>query len=232
MKVSAISFDADMTLWDLDKVMRHALEHTLTELRRQIPTQRALSLTVDEMIGIRNRLAQDLKGKVWALEEIRRLAFERTLELIGCPDRGLADRLNRIYLKHRFGDIELYDDVVPALDVLAPHFNLGLVSNGNSYPERCGLGGRFGFVVFAQDVRIEKPDRRIFQIAAERARCPLEQLVHVGDSLEDDVAGAGEAGAQTVWLNRQGLKNDTGVRADFEVTSLTELPAIFGIGGS
>ena len=42
MKVSAISFDADMTLWDLDKVMRHALEHTLTELRRQIPTQRAL----------------------------------------------------------------------------------------------------------------------------------------------------------------------------------------------
>lgn len=232
MKVSAISFDADMTLWDLNKVMRHALERTLTELRRQIPTQRALDLSVDEMIGIRNRLAEDLKGKVWALEEIRRLAFERTLELIGCPDSGLADRLNRIYLKHRFEDIELYDDVAPALDELAPHFNLGLVSNGNSYPERCGLEGRFGFVVFAQDVRIEKPDRRIFHIAAKRARCPLEQMVHVGDSLEDDVAGAGEAGAHTVWLNRQGLKNDTGIRADYEVTSLTGLPAILGIGGS
>lgn len=232
MKISAISFDADMTLWDLNKVVWRSLEHTLTELRRQIPTQLALDLTVEEMTGIRNRLAEDLKGKVWALEEIRRLAFERTLELIGCPDSGLADRLYRIYEKHRFGDIELYDDVVPALDELAPHFNLGLVSNGNSYPERCGLGGRFGFVVFAQDVRIEKPDRRIFQIAAKRARCPLEQMVHVGDSLEDDVAGAREAGAHSVWLNRQGLNNDTGIRADYEVASLTELPAIFGIGGS
>ena len=230
MKISAISFDADMTLWDLKKVMRHSLKKSLKELRRRVPTQKAQDLTVEEMIAVRNRLAEELKGKVWSLEEIRRLAFERTLDLVGCRDPGLAVRLNRIYMKHRFEDIELYDDVVPALDTLAPHFNLGLLSNGNSYPERCGLEGRFGFVVFAQDVRIEKPDRRIFQIAAKRAGCPLEQLVHVGDSLEDDVAGARKAGAHSIWLNRQGVSSDSGIKADYEVTSLADLPEILGVG--
>ena len=230
MRISAISFDGDMTLWDFQKVMRHSLKHTLAELRRQVSTQRALELTVEEMIAIRNRVAEEVKGKVWDLEDTRRLAFERTLEHVGWPDRSLAVRLNEIYRKHRFEDIELYKDVVPTLDVLAPHFKIGFLSNGNSYPDRCGLEGRFAFVVLAQDVRVEKPDRRIFQITARRACCQLEQLLHVGDSLEDDVAGARAAGAHAVWLNREGLANDTKIKADYEVTSLTDLPAILGIG--
>ena len=226
MNISVISFDGDMTLWDFQKVMRHSLKHTLVELRRQVPTERAWGLTVDEMIVIRNRLAEEVKGKIWNLEEIRQLAFERTLERIGCEDRSLAVHLNEIYLKHRFEDIELYQDVLPALDILAPHFKIGLLSNGNSYPHRCGLEGRFAFVVLSQDVRVEKPDRRIFQITARRACCPLEQLLHVGDSLENDVAGARKAGAHGVWVNREGLTNDTEIKADHEITSLADLPAI------
>ena len=230
MQISALSFDGDMTLWDFYKVMRHSLMHTLRELRWHVPTQRALDLTVEDMIAIRNRLAEEVKGEVWNLEEIRRLAFEKTLEYVEYPDSDLAMHLNKIYLKHRFEDIELYQDVVPALDILAPHFKIGLLSNGNSYPERCGLAGRFDFVVFAQDVRVAKPDQRIFQITAQRAGCPLEQLLHVGDSLEQDVAGAYAAGAHTVWLNRDGLTNDTGIKADYEISSLTDLPAILGVG--
>ncbi len=232
MRISAISFDGDMTLWDFHKVMRHSLTHTLRELRRHVPTQRALDLTVEDMIAIRNRLAEEVKGEVWNLEEIRRLAFENTLECVGYPDSDLAVHLNKIYLKHRFEDIELYEDVIPALDILAPHFKIGLLSNGNSYPERCGLAGRFDFVVFAQDVRVAKPDQRIFQITAQRAGCPLAQLLQVGDSLEQDVAGAGAAGAHTVWLNREGLTNDTGIKADYEISSLTDLPEILGVGRS
>jgi len=198
------------------------------ELRRQVPTQQALELTVEKMIEIRNRLAEEVKGKVWNLEEIRRYAFEKTLEHVGCPDKRLAAHLTNIYLKLRFEEIELYPDVIPALDVLAQHFKLGLISNGNTYPERCGLEEYFGFVVFSQDVQVEKPDRRIFQIAAQKASCQLAQLLHIGDSLENDVAGAQAAGTHSVWLNRKQLTNDTEIKTDYEVTSLTEIPAILG----
>ena len=228
MQISVISFDGDMTLWDFLQVMRHSLKHTLAELQRQVPTQRVLELTVDEMITIRNQFAEEVKGTIWNLEDIRLRAFERTLEHVGSPDKELAVHLNAIYRKHRFEDIELYSDVIPTFDVLAPQFKLGLLSNGNTYPERCGLEGYFAFVVFSQDVQIEKPDRRIFEITAQRAGCELAEMLHVGDSLENDVAGARNAGVNSVWLNREGVPNDTEIRPDYEVTSLTDIPAILG----
>ena len=187
MRISAISFDGDMTLWDFRKVMRHSLKKALTELRRLVPSQRARDLSVEGMIAIRNQVEEEVEGKVWNHEGIRLLAFERTLESVGSPDRDLAAHLNALYLKHRFEDIELYPDVEPAFDQLAPHYKLGLLSNGNSYPERCGLEGRFAFVVFSQDVQVRKPDRMIFEITARKAGCPLDELLHVGDSFENDV---------------------------------------------
>ncbi|MXY27359.1 HAD family hydrolase, partial [Candidatus Poribacteria bacterium] len=229
LRISAISFDGDMTLWDFHKVMRHSLKHTLAALQKQRPTPRVLNLTIDEMIAIREQFAEEVKGKVWSLEEIRRGAFERTLEHVGCPDKELAAHLNAIYRKHRFEDIELYPDVVPTFDILAPHFKLGLLSNGNTYPERCGLDGRFAFVVFSQDVQVEKPHPKIFEITAERAGCELTQMLHVGDSLENDVAGAKNVGTPCVWLNRESVPNDTEIQPDYEIASLTEIPKILGL---
>ena len=226
MQISTISFDGDMTLWDFRKVMRHSLKHTLAELQKLVSTARVLELTIDEMIEIREQFAEEVKGKIWNLEEIRLRAFERTLEHVGCPDKELSVHLNAIYRKHRFEDIELYPDVIPTFDALAPHFKLGLLSNGNTYPERCGLEGYFTFVVFSQDVQVEKPDPKIFQITAERAGCDLTEMLHVGDSLKNDVVGAKNVGAHTVWLNRDGLPNDTDIQPDYEIASLTEIPEI------
>ncbi|MCY4403948.1 MAG: HAD family hydrolase [Candidatus Poribacteria bacterium] len=211
------------------KVMRHSLKQTLTELQKQVPTQRALELTIELMVWIREQYAQEVKGKIWNLEEIRKGAFERTLEYVGYPDKDLAEHLNTIYLKHRFEDIELYPDVIPTFDVLAPHFKLGLLSNGNTYPERCGLQDRFEFVIFSQDVQVEKPNPKIFEITTQQAGCEFSQLLHVGDSLENDVAGAKNVGVPSVWLNRQGVSNNTDIQPEYEITTLAEIPGILGL---
>ena len=218
-----------MTLWDFQKVMRHSLKKALAELRRLVPTQRAVDLSVEEMITIRGVVEEEVKGEIWNHEEIRRLSFERTLEIIGRPDREMAAHLNKVYLKHRFEDTELYPDVVPAFDQLAPHYKLGLLSNGNSYPERCGLEARFAFVIFSQDVQIEKSDRRIFEITAQQAGCALNELLHVGDSLKNDVAGANAAGVRSVWLNRDRQASHTGIAAEYEIATLADLPAVLEI---
>jgi len=224
--IKAISFDGDMTLWDFERVMRHALGFALQEFRRRLPGQTIVALTIDKMIELRNRVAAELKGRVTNLEQIRLLAFVRTVEYVGESDKNLAADLNAIYLKHRFEDIELYPDVLPTLDALGPRFRLGLVSNGNSYPERCGLAERLAFVVFSQDVGCEKPQKEIFQVACSRAGCRSEELLHVGDSLESDVAGASVVGAVSVWLNRSGQTNSTDIKPDIEIGSLESLIGI------
>jgi len=229
--IKAISFDGDMTLWDFQKVMRHSLSIALAELRRRVPSQATSELTIEKMIEIRNTVAAGLKGKTVNLEEVRLHAFKHTLAHVGCTDDAFASELNALYLKHRFEDIELYADVVPALDAIRAKCPIGLLSNGNSCPERCGLEGRFSFVVFAQDVGVEKPGAEIFHLTCKQAGCAPNELVHVGDSLESDIVGANAVGAISVWLNRDDMPNNTGIVPDHEVRSLAELPDIVGSFG-
>lgn len=220
--IKAISFDGDGTLWDFEKVMRHSLHHVLLELE-QLDPQASVLLNVDKMIQIRDQVASELKGIITNLESIRLEAFRRTLMDIGKPNDKLAEHLNEVYLKHRFEDIELFDDVLPVLKTLQPRYALGLLSNGNSYPERTGLPEIFRFVVFSQDFGIEKPDPRIFRIAMEKAGCTNDQLLHVGDSLTSDIKGAQGVGVKSVWLNRTGMARQSGIEPDFEIKSLLEL---------
>ena len=225
--IKAISFDGDGTLWDFEKVMRHSLRLVLEELEKMDP-QAVDMLDVENMIKIRNRVAEKLKDKVTNLEEIRLEAFRQTLKDIGRPNDTLASRLNRLYLKHRFEDIELFKDVLPTFEALRKKFVLGLLSNGNNYPERCGLGGVFQFVIFSQDYGIEKPDPRIFRIALEKAGVSEKELLHVGDDLEIDIKGAIDVGINYVWLNRRKAKNILDLKIEYEISSLLELPEILG----
>ena len=47
--------------------------------------------------------------------------------------------------------------------------------------------------------------------------------MHVGDSLESDVAGANAVGAVSVWLNREYRENTSSILPDLEIHTLTAL---------
>lgn len=218
-KLAVLAFDADGTLWDFHGVMKHALGCALAELRRQCAVPEWMDVNV--LVDIRNRTAESMQGA--GFEAIRLEAFRRTLNAIGCDDDGLAGHLHTVYMRHRFEDIRLYPEVRSALGVLKSHFVLGLMTNGNSYPDRCGLPGVFHFEVYSEICGVEKPSRRIFDIMVEQSGFSREEIVYVGDSLEIDVAGARAAGLGSVWVNRGRTKADTETLPDLEVPSLTEL---------
>ena len=230
MNITAISFDVDQTLIDTDRIIMRSMESVRDELIKRVPGLRTRSLTVEEMWSIRDREEKGYTGNVRDFDEIRRRSFLRMLDHVGYTGPDLSTRLNEVYLEHRYNDLEPYEDVVPMLNALGPCFKLGLLSNGNNYPEYFGLADRFDFSVYAQDIGIEKPDPRTFQIAVEQSGCSLDQLLHVGDSLETDVEGAQAVGIRAVWLNRHGASNDTGIKPDYEIRSLTELPGLLSLG--
>ena len=194
----------------------------MLELEKTDPVA-ASRLDINKMIEIRDRVTRELSGKFTHLETLRLEAFKQTLRDVGRPDDTLATRLNEVYLKHRFEDIELYDDVLPTLQTLKKKYALGLLSNGNSYPERCGLDNIFRFVVFAQDCGVEKPAPEFYRIAVEKSGFKKEELLHVGDSLENDAIGANNAGIRSVWLNRQPSLLEPHAKIDYEIRTLTEL---------
>lgn len=84
-----------------------------------------------------------------------------------------------------------------ALDSLAADHRLGVLSNGVGDVQRDklaahGLDEWVETVVVSHDVGVMKPDPRLFAVAEERL--PAEEYIYVGDSAEDDVDGAVDAG--------------------------------------
>ena len=221
--IRSVCFDLDGTLYDFIKVMKHSLSITLAELIRRIP-ECGEKLTIDKMIQIRNRTAQELKDKTTNLEEVRLESFKRTLNYCGTDDDELAEQLNQLYLKHRFEDMVLFDDALPTLEDLKGRYILGIVSNGNSYPRKLGLEDYFQFIILAQDVGIEKPDPGIFHLAVERAGCLPDEFLYVGDSQESDIVGARRAGIKIAWFNRLNEKLLPNIpRPDYEISKLSML---------
>ena len=119
-EIKAVSFDADGTLWDFDKVMRHSLRQMLLELRRIDPEAES-ALDIEKLIRTREQVFGELKSTIINLEKIRFEGFKRSLRDIGRPDDELALHLNEIYLKHRYGNIELFPDVLPTLTTAIHH---------------------------------------------------------------------------------------------------------------
>jgi len=113
-----------------------------------------------------------------------------------------------------------YPDVAPALDALGERgLRLIAVSNWDfslaRVLARCGLKGMLDGTVTSAEAGARKPDPAIFAVALELARCRPDEALHVGDTPEEDVAGARAAGIRSLLIDRDGGTGD--------VSSLTEI---------
>ena len=106
-----------------------------------------------------------------------------------------------------------YPDVAPALGALRDRgLRLIAVSNWDcSLPrvlERCDLEGLLDGTVTSAEAGARKPDPAIFAPALALAGCEPDEAVHVGDTAEEDVAGARAAGIRPLLIDRRGTEGD------------------------
>ncbi|MCH7553521.1 MAG: HAD family hydrolase [Chloroflexi bacterium] len=222
MHIQAISFDIDGTLLDFDTAMKQSLAFVLEELQR-IDAEAAAQLSVSKLIETREQVEMESAEGHRTLEELRLESFRVSLKKAGRCDDSLAARLNGLYIEHRYACIEAFADVVPTVMLLRRKFRVGLVSNGNSFADRCGLEGLFDFELYASRVGVQKPQSGIFELAASEAGCVVQHLLHVGDCIDNDVLGALEAGAQAIWLNRDGAAAPNLAPKVRQISSLAQL---------
>lgn len=108
-----------------------------------------------------------------------------------------------------------FPEVEPVLAELRRRgYRLGIVSNWDSrlvpICHALGITGYMEFVLASSVVGVEKPDRRIFEMALARMGVEPDRAIHVGDDFEADVLGARGAGIAAVHLNRDGAGSSDG----------------------
>ncbi|OGW78802.1 MAG: hypothetical protein A2Z83_01085 [Omnitrophica bacterium GWA2_52_8] len=83
----------------------------------------------------------------------------------------------------------------------------------------------FEFVLASAVFGASKPNPKIFEAALEKMGAKPAHAVHIGDSLEDDIKGAGRAGIWGIWIDRHGRKGSMPVPHPFN-----HVPAIGHLG--
>jgi FMN hydrolase / 5-amino-6-(5-phospho-D-ribitylamino)uracil phosphatase len=224
---SLITFDLDNTLWDVDSVIVAAEQSMRAWLRQNVPEV----VDLYNSAGLNEIRAQvllhqpELKHNLSAL---RVLITQRAIESCGYGSAS-AERLSRkafdVFMDGRH-QVNYFEDALTTLAMLSSRYMLAALSNGNADITRLGLDRYFSFAYSAADVGRGKPHPDMFLAALERTGTRPEGAVHIGDHLDDDIAGAQSVGMHTIWvdLTHKGLPEGA-IRPTRIVHALREIPA-------
>jgi HAD superfamily hydrolase (TIGR01509 family) len=114
------------------------------------------------------------------------------------------------------------------LDTLADRYRLGLITNGGCEKQQAklnalGIAEVFETMVFATPETDIKPDPDPFYRALDALDGSVENTVHIGNSLESDVAGAQAAGITAVWIPDDPTDQPVDHTPEYTLESLHEL---------
>lgn len=120
-----------------------------------------------------------------------------------------------------------FADTVEALQRLAVHYQLGVISNTDVdlfTGTARHLNAEFSYLITAEQVGSYKPSHRNFAAALETIGVPRERLLHVAQSRFHDIAPARALGIASVWVNRRAGRAGGGATAASDATPDLEVP--------
>lgn len=228
--VKHIFFDLDNTLWDFETNSQTVISALIDKYNVSAKCQCSPSsfiktyVLVNEDLWARYRLHQISK------EELRSHRFYNTMLYFGHDDKELGNKLEEEYISQSPYQKALFPGTVEVLEELHKKYTLHIITNGFAEVQEvklgnCGLDKYFDEVITSEAVGFNKPDRRIFDEAVERASTAHEHCVMIGDDWHADIVGATEAGIKSIYFNPK--KKDYNSLGLPEITELSELLKIF-----
>lgn len=205
MTKTAFVFDAYGTLFDVSAAARRAADH---------PAHAALR-------PIWPRLSEEWRRKQLEYTWLRSLmgvhadfaavtadALDWVLQSLGLTDPALRDLLLALY-----DNLEAYPEVPAVLARLkARGSSLAILSNGTPAmlaraTKSAGIDALFDAVISVEEVGTYKPSPPVYALIQSRLGIPPDRVVFVSSN-GWDIAGAGQFGLATAWINRTGAPVD------------------------
>ncbi len=146
----------------------------------------------------------------------------------------IVERYKKYALKRYLEKMEPYSDALKTVSELSKKYKLGIIANQpvgtrqriNSF----GLAEYFSVIVLSEQVKLRKPDTRIFQLALKMAKCSPEDSTMIGDRLDIDMGPSKLLGFRTIRVKQGVMVNLNPINdfeiPDYKVNSLKELLAI------
>jgi len=199
-QISALTFDLDDTLYDNRQVILRTAQEALAFVQNYHPSLKTLQNT--DFQRLRQALRETEPDIYHDVTEWRRRAVEQAMINAGltAAEAALGAEASMANFAKWRSRIDVPQETHDTLAKLAEKWPLVAITNGNAQPELFGLGDYFTFVFRAGPHGRSKPFSDMYHLAAEKLALPLGEILHVGDDLTTDVAGAIRCGMQACWI--------------------------------
>ncbi len=222
-----MTFDLDDTLYDNHPVIR-ALEHQLKNwLESRYPNLARFSgedwfgfkqQAINKQPELRHDVTKARTGQLF-------LAFKAIGLDCDATSQAITDTMQQVYVLRN--QVTVPHSSLHTLQQLSNAMPLVAITNGNVDLQQIGIDGYFQHVLKAGESGRAKPFSDMFDKACTALELQPQQVLHVGDHLISDVAGAKRAGLQAAWFNDKPRTLITASKLsllpDIEINSIPEL---------
>jgi len=225
--IRTITLDLDDTLWEIHPVIRRAEQQLYAWLGDNYPRITEIYQPAD-LREVRTQVIEEFSDQSHDLTFLRKTVLSRVGTAAGY-DTDFIDDAFEVFDAVR-NDVEIFAEVIPALELLQQRFTVIAVTNGNANLEAIGIDHLFSDVVTASMAGAAKPAPQMFDMAVQMGGASASQTLHVGDHPLYDVDGARNAGLRTAWVNRNRSDwPEEFEQPEIEVSHVGELPVLLGI---
>ncbi|MEM8585556.1 MAG: YjjG family noncanonical pyrimidine nucleotidase [Bacteroidota bacterium] len=217
-------FDADNTVWDFSAAEAASLRSCLESL--DVQWSKDILTTYRQ---INHAAWRDYENGLIDSISLRTIRFQRLIETLNLDTN--ATYLSTLYRHGLARSDHFMPTAKETLQVLRPHYKMGLITNGLSEVQRprlknTGLNDFFDFVIISDEVGVAKPHAAFFDLAfAEMNGARPEEALVIGDNPVSDMLGAQLYGCATCWMDLGGEKSPER-ETDYSIKKLSELTDI------
>ena len=225
MRYPILLFDADNTLFDFVAAERDAFLAVCRETG--VPFTETL---YDLYHRCNEELWEDFNAGKYTKDFLLVERFRRYLCRSGLT--GDPEAMNQIHLRALAESAVLFPDALKVCQSLAAHRRLYIITNAVASVQEARFASSpitpcFQGFFISETVGCGKPERAYFDyVLAHIPGAKPEDCLVIGDSLTSDIQGANTASLPCCWLNRSGKPRPEGLRINYEIRSLTELPSL------
>lgn len=214
-----IFFDIGGVLFDNSESDQKIKEITYDVVRQFDPsiTLQHIFEVFPEASGMRGDINQNIIALLLATVDERNAAVQK-----------IKERLVREV--DYYGTSFVPPDAHDVLPVLAKDYRLGIIANQLAQARdkliQAEVFSYFSYVGISRELKLSKPDPRIFEVALQMTGADPKRSVMIDDNIERGLLPAKEFGMKTVWLDL-GQRTETPKEIDFRIKNLRDLLAIF-----
>jgi putative hydrolase of the HAD superfamily len=202
MKIKAVIFDLDDTLYDFKSLEPSAIK----AVEEYCEIELGIESGIFRESFARGRIyTKEILGNV-AASHNRLLYFQHMLESLRIKPLPCCRKMYDIFWNHVLSHMRIYDGVMEFMQKLkSQKFKIAVCTDltaeiQHRKLEKLDLSELIDNLVTSEEVGVEKPDKRIFELTLQKLSCKAEECIFVGDSFEKDIVGAKDIGMMHIQM--------------------------------